>query len=65
MKTKKFISYLREFSCYIVSENGRHAKVRNEKTGAQYPVPIDHKIINDNTAKNICKQLGIPKPTSF
>ena len=60
MKRKLLLKHLQSNGCVMVREGTRHSlfiNPLNEKTSA---VPR-HPDINDYLAKEICKELGIPK----
>jgi len=46
--------------CLLLREGSNHSLCKNTVTGAISSVPR-HPDIWENTVKNICKQLGIPK----
>jgi hypothetical protein len=60
MKRTKLLKYLNENNCFITKEGKRHSIAVNSITGNSTTVPR-HSDINDYTAEDICKQLGIPK----
>jgi len=60
MKRNKFIKYLNANNCFLSREGKRHSIFTNSVTGNYSTVPR-HPDINDYTAEDICKQLGIPK----
>jgi len=61
VKRNQFVKHLKACNCEIYGEGARHSKVRNKETGKKSTVPRHTEIDND-LAKDICKQLGIPKP---
>lgn len=64
MKKRVLIRHLNDNNCYPTGrQKGSHAQFRNMDTGEWSMVPM-HNDINEITALNICKQLGIP-PVKF
>lgn len=51
--------HLKRHDCRRVREGGRHSIWMCEKTGRRTSVPR-HREIPPTTAREICKQLGIP-----
>jgi hypothetical protein len=64
IKTQKFIKYLKDNDCEWAEDGKKHAVYINTKTGATSRVPR-HPVIKEGTAREICKELGIPFPTSL
>ncbi|MBI4093580.1 type II toxin-antitoxin system HicA family toxin [Candidatus Kaiserbacteria bacterium] len=59
MKRTEFERYLREHSCYLLREGGKHSVFHNPREGLTSTVPR-HTEIFPSLAKKICKDLGIP-----
>ncbi len=60
MKRKLLLKYLQSNGCVMVREGTRHSlfiNPDNDKTAAV----LRHLDINDYLAREICKELGIPK----
>ena len=64
MKRLDFERYLIQNSCKLLREGGNHSVWINTISDIQSAVPR-HKEIDNRLCKNICKQLGIPQPTTF
>lgn len=60
MKRRRLIKHLEACGCELYSEGAKHSKYRNTATGKKTTVPR-YTEIDDNLAKDICKQLGIAK----
>lgn len=58
MKHSDLIRLLKNNGCSLQRDCGKHAVWVNKETGAVAAVPR-HKEIKKNTAKAICKQLGV------
>ena len=61
MKRKALVRHLEEHGCELLREGGRHSIFVNRALGRTSSVPR-HAEINDDLAKKICKDLGIPAP---
>ena len=61
MKRRQFEKHLARQGCEFYAEGAKHSKVRNKTTGKKSTVPRHNEIDND-LAKDICKQLGIQRP---
>ncbi len=61
MKRRQFVNHLGEQGCELYAEGARHSKVKNMATGKKSTVPR-HNEIDDDLAKDICKQLGVDRP---
>lgn len=59
MKRKKIISYLTKNGCELLREGGNHSWWWNPVQNKRSSIPR-HNEINDNLAKKICKDLGVP-----
>lgn len=55
------MKHLKDRGCECYDEGAKHSKFRNKATGERTTVPRHVEIDND-LAKDICKQLGIGKP---
>ncbi len=60
MKRQQLIKHLEACGCEWYGEGAKHSKYRNTATGKRTTVPRHSEIDND-FAKDICKQLGIAK----
>jgi mRNA interferase HicA len=60
LKRRQLIEHLEAHGCELYGEGKRHSKYRNTVTGKKTTVPRHTEIDND-LAKDICKQLGIEK----
>ena len=61
MKRSELIRHLENSGCSFYKEGGKHSIYRKGKKTV--PVPR-HRKIDRFLAEKICKQLGVPKPTS-
>lgn len=61
MKRRQFVKHLEEQGCELYGEGAKHSKFRNKATGKKTTVPRHSEIDND-LAKDICKQLGVQRP---
>lgn len=61
MKRRALIRHLEEHGCELLREGGNHSIYINRSTGKISSVPR-HAEINDDLAKKICKDLGVPPP---
>jgi len=59
MKRSELIRYLKDKGCVLVREGARHSWWLNPNQNRRSSVPR-HKEINDQLARKICKDLGIP-----
>jgi mRNA interferase HicA len=60
MKREALLCHLRRHGCALLRERGRHSwwhNTRNRKRSAE----PRHGEINDNLARKICKDLGVPR----
>ena len=60
MKRKLLIKYLQDHGCQLAREGARHSLFINPNNGSAAASPR-HPDINDYLAKEICKELDIPK----
>ncbi len=60
MKRRQLIEHIEAHGCEWYGEGKKHSKYRNTNTGKKTTVPRHGEIDND-LAKDICKQLGIAK----
>jgi mRNA interferase HicA len=60
VKRRQLIKHLEACGCQLYGEGAKHSKYQNTATGKKTTVPRQTEIDND-FAKDICKQLGIPK----
>ena len=60
MKRRQLIEHLGACGCEWYGEGKKHSKYRNTVTGKKTTVPR-HTEIDDDLARDICKQLGIEK----
>jgi mRNA interferase HicA len=59
MKRTELLRHLREHGCDFIREGGSHSWWGNAAQNRRSSVPR-HAEINDNLARKICKDLGIP-----
>ncbi|MYC77271.1 type II toxin-antitoxin system HicA family toxin [Candidatus Poribacteria bacterium] len=59
MKRRDLIKHLRDYGCKLHREGGKHSIWRHPDQGTHATVPR-HRRIDNNLAKQICKQLKIP-----
>jgi len=59
MKRTALLKHLREQGCVFIREGGSHSWWGNPQQNRRSSVPR-HAEINDNLARKICKDLGIP-----
>jgi len=59
MKRREFINYLKSYGCELIREGSRHSWWSNPEQNKRSSVPR-HTEINNNLAKKICKDLGVP-----
>lgn len=60
MKRKQLLKYLQSYGCEFIREGGNHSWWGNPANNKRSSVPR-HTEINDDLAKKICKDLGIPQ----
>ncbi len=60
MKREDLLRYLRQHQCQLLREGGRHSWWINPELNKRSSVPR-HTEIEDNLARKICKDLGLPK----
>ena len=60
MKREDLLRYLRQHQCQLLREGGRHSWWVNPELNKRSSVPR-HTEIEDNLARKICKDLGLPK----
>lgn len=61
MKRRDLIRHLETHGCRKYREGGNHTIYKNPANGEQSPVER-HREIPNNTVREVCKQLGIPRP---
>lgn len=59
MKRHELIAYLRSQDCALLREGGRHSWWHNPALNKRSAVPR-HTEINNDLAKKICRDLGVP-----
>jgi mRNA interferase HicA len=59
--TRDLIRHLEQRGCVLFREGGKHSVYANRVTGKSSTVPR-HREINDFLARNICRDLEVPKP---
>jgi mRNA interferase HicA len=64
MKRRALLQYLANHGCELLREGGRHSWWRNVSTGRRSAVPR-HSEIDNQLARKICRDLGIPEPERF
>jgi mRNA interferase HicA len=60
MKRSELLRHLRSAGCEVLKEGGRHSWWHNPKLNKRSAIPR-HSEINDNLARKIFKDLGIPE----
>ena len=61
MKHVDFVRHLNQHGCVLHRQGARHEIYRNTANGNRAAVPR-HREIKESTARQICDQLGIPRP---
>ncbi len=61
MKRRALLRHLEEYGCELLREGGNHSIYVNRRVGKTSSVPR-HTEINDDLAKKICQDLGVPPP---
>ena len=61
MKRHDLLRHLKKHGCVEFREEGNHTIYKNEQNRHKSPIPR-HNEIGEITAREICKQLGIPDP---
>ncbi|MFN2286926.1 MAG: type II toxin-antitoxin system HicA family toxin [Chromatocurvus sp.] len=61
MKRRDLIRWLESHGCELLREGGRHSWWHNPALNKRSAVPR-HREINENLARKICKDLGVPQP---
>jgi len=64
MNRSDFLRHLGKHSCSLMKEGGRHSLYRNDSRPDLISAVPRHTPLRWNTVLKICKELGIPKPTS-
>ncbi|MDT3778339.1 type II toxin-antitoxin system HicA family toxin [Nitrospira sp. MA-1] len=59
MKRTDLLRYLRAQGCEFLREGGRHSWWHNPNLNKRSAIPR-HTEINENLARKICKDLGVP-----
>ncbi len=62
MKRRDLVAHLLANGCVLLREGGKHSLWLNPAKNLTTAVPR-HGEMNNNTAKGICRQLGIPQTT--
>ena len=60
MKREDLLRFLRQSGCELLREGARHSWWHNVTLNTRSAVPR-HTEINDNLARKICKDLGVPR----
>jgi mRNA interferase HicA len=60
LKRRALVKHLEAEGCELYGEGAKHSKFRNMATGKKTTVPR-HNEIDDDLARDICKQLGIKR----
>ncbi len=60
MKREELLRHLRTHGCELLREGARHSWWWNPEQNKRSAVPR-HNEVDDNLARKICKDLGIPK----
>jgi predicted RNA binding protein YcfA (HicA-like mRNA interferase family) len=61
VKRRALVRHLEEQGCEFLREGANHSIFVNRSTGKTSTVPR-HAEINDDLARKICKDLGVPVP---
>ena len=61
MKRRALLRHLEEHGCELLREGANHSVYVNRAGHRTSTVPR-HTEVNDDLAKKICKDLGIPRP---
>lgn len=61
MKREELLRHLRSHGYELLREGGSHSWWHNSALNTRSAVPR-HTEINDNLARKICRDLGIPRP---
>ncbi|MCC6610044.1 MAG: type II toxin-antitoxin system HicA family toxin [Burkholderiales bacterium] len=64
MKRRDLLRHLSKHGCALLREGGRHSWWQNAQLGTRSAVPR-HSEVNNNLARKICRDLGIPEPERF
>jgi mRNA interferase HicA len=59
LKRRELAGHLERHGCELLREGGNHSIYVNRAAGKSSSVPR-HSEINDDLAKKICKDLGVP-----
>ncbi len=63
MKRRDMLRHLSEHGCALVREGGSHSWWHNTSQNKRSAIPR-HNEISDHLARKICKDLGVPQPSS-
>ena len=61
MKRRALVRHLEEHGCELLREGANHSIFVNRAASKSSAVPR-HSEINDDLARKICKDLGVPTP---
>jgi predicted RNA binding protein YcfA (HicA-like mRNA interferase family) len=61
VKRRALVRHLEDYGCELLREGGRHSIYVNRTTRQTSAVPR-HAEINDDLARKICRDLGVPEP---
>lgn len=61
MKRRALVRHLQDHGCELLREGANHSIFVNRAAGKTSAVPR-HTEINDDLARKICKDLGVPAP---
>ncbi|MDP3720545.1 MAG: type II toxin-antitoxin system HicA family toxin [Acidobacteriota bacterium] len=61
MKRRALVRHLQDQGCELLREGANHSIFVNRAAGKTSTVPR-HTEINENLARKICKDLGVPAP---
>ncbi|MCZ2153611.1 MAG: type II toxin-antitoxin system HicA family toxin [Gammaproteobacteria bacterium] len=64
MKRRDLLRHLSRHGCALLREGGRHSWWQSAQLGTRSAVPR-HSEINNNLARKICRDLGVPEPERF
>jgi mRNA interferase HicA len=61
VKRRALLQHLKKYGCELYREGANHSIYWNPENGEVSPVPR-HTEIDNNLARDICKDLKIPRP---
>ncbi|MDY3559406.1 type II toxin-antitoxin system HicA family toxin [Gemmata sp. JC673] len=64
MDRRELEEHLRDHNCELLRHGSKHDVWANRETNATTTIPR-HRTLRKNTARNICDDLGVPRPGSL